>query len=180
MPPRPPRREETPMAYRSNRYDNIIAIDPDKEKSGVAYLQPSARKLELSNLAFPLLLEYLQHAQKQSAEMQESLIVVVEAGWMNAKSCFHAAQGKQAEKIAKDVGANHETGRKIIEMCEHYGIEVMPHAPLVKCWKGKDRKITHDELASFTGIMGRTNQDARDAGLLAWVFAGLPIRMKHG
>ena len=97
---------------------------------------------------------------------------------MNAKSCFHAAQGKQAEKIAKDVGANHETGRKIIEMCEHYGIEVMPHAPLVKCWKGKDRKITHEELASFTGIMGRTNQDARDAGLLAWTFAGLPIRIK--
>ena len=96
------------------------------------------------------------------------------------QSCFHEAQGKQAEKIAKDVGANHETGRKIIEMCEHYGIEVLPHIPLVKCWKGKDRKITHEELASFTGIMGRTNQDVRDAALLAWTFAGLPIRIKAG
>ena len=162
------------------KHDNIIAIDPDKDKSGVAFLKRSTRQLELTNLAFPLLLDYLQHAKKKGEETHESLIVVVEAGWMNAKSCFHAAQGKQAEKIAKDVGANHETGRKIIEMCEHYGIEVTPHAPLVKCWKGKDRKITHDELASFTGIMGRTNQDARDAALLAWTFAGLPIRIKAG
>ena len=111
------------------KHDNIIAIDPDKEKSGVAFLKRSTRQLELTNLAFPLLLDYLQYAKKKGEETHESLIVVVEAGWMNAKSCFHAAQGKQAEKIAKDVGANHETGRKIIEMCEHYGIEVTPHAP---------------------------------------------------
>lgn len=160
------------------KYDNIIAIDPDKEKSGVAFLKPKTRQLEVSNLTFPMLLDYLQHAKKVQGETMESLIVVVEAGWIVKKSNFHEAQGHRAEKIAKDVGANHETGRKIIEMCEHYGIEVTPHAPLVKCWKGKDRKITHDELASFTGIMGRTNQDARDAGLLAWTFANLPIRVK--
>ena len=166
------------MNYPS-KFDNVIGIDPDKVKSGVAWLKPSTRQLELSNLSFPLLLEYLQFAKKKGEELNESLVVVVEAGWMNAKSCFHAAQGKQAEKIAKDVGANHETGRKIIEMCEHYGINVIAQAPLAKCWKGKDKKITHDELASFTGIMGRTNQDARDAALLAWVYAGLPIKMKY-
>jgi hypothetical protein len=162
------------------KYDNIIAIDPDKEKSGVAFLKPKTRQLEVSNLTFPMLLDYLQHAKKVQGETMESLIVVVEAGWIVKKSNFHEAQGHRAEKIAKDVGANHETGRKIIEMCEHWGIEVLPHIPLVKCWKGKDRKITHEELASFTGIMGRTNQDARDAALLAWTFAGLPIRIKAG
>ena len=160
------------MNYPS-KFDNVIGIDPDKVKSGVAWLKPSTRQLELSNLSFPLLLEYLQFAKRKSEELNESLVVVVEAGWMNA------AQGKQAEKIAKDVGANHETGRKIIEMCEHYGINVVAKAPLAKCWKGKDKKITHEELASFTGIMGRTNQDARDAALLAWVFAGLPIKIKY-
>lgn len=162
-----------------SKFDNVIAIDPDKVKSGVACLKPSTRQMELSNFSFPMLLEYLQYAKRKSEELNESLVVVVEAGWMNAKSCFHAAQGKQAEKIAKDVGANHETGRKIIEMCEHYGINVVAKAPLAKCWKGKDKKITHEELASFTGIMGRTNQDARDAGLLAWVYAGLPINIKY-
>ncbi|MBR6684962.1 MAG: hypothetical protein IKL37_01720 [Alphaproteobacteria bacterium] len=160
------------------KFDNIIGIDPDKEKSGVAFLKPKTRQLEVTNLTFPMLLDYLQHAKKVRDESGESLVVVVEAGWMNAKSCFHTAQGKSAEKIAKDVGANHETGRKIIEMCKHYGIEVVQHIPLVKCWKGKDRKITHEELASFTGLTGRTNQDARDAALLAWVFANLPIRVK--
>ena len=159
------------------KYDNIIAIDPDKEKSGVAFLKPKTRQLEVSNLTFPILLDYLQHAKKVQGETMESLIVVVEAGWIVKKSNFHEAQGHRAEKIAKDVGANHETGRKIIEMCKHYGIEVVQHPPLVKCWKGKDRKITHEELVSFTGLMGRTNQDARDAALLAWTFANLPIRI---
>ena len=160
------------------KFDNIIAIDPDKEKSGGAYLKPPTRQLEVTNLDFPNLLEYLQHARKVRDEAKETLVVVVEAGWMVKKSNFHEAQGHRAEKIAKDVGANHETGRKIVEMCKHYGIEVVQHPPLVKCWKGKDRKITHEELASFTGLMGRTNQDARDAALLAWSFANLPIRLK--
>ena len=151
------------------RFDNIIAIDPDKEKSGVAFLKPSTRQLEVTNLTFPLLLDYLQHAKMVQEEKQESLIVVVEAGWIVRKSNFHEAQGHRAEKIAKDVGANHETGRKIIEMCKHYGINVVQHPPLIKCWKGNDRKITHEELASFTGLSGRT--------LLAWVFANLPIRV---
>ena len=39
------------------KHDNIIAIDPDKEKSGVAFLKRSTRQLELTNLAFPLLLD---------------------------------------------------------------------------------------------------------------------------
>ena len=162
------------------KYDNIIAIDPDKEKSGVAFLKPKTRQLEVSNLTFPMLLDYLQHTKKVQGETMESLIVVVEAGWIVKKSNFHEAQGHRAEKIAKDVGANHETGRKIIEMCKHYGIEVVQHPPLVKCWKGKDRKITQEELASFTGLTGRTNQDGRDAALLAWVFSGLPIKVKVG
>lgn len=42
----------------------------------------------------------------------------------------------------------------------------------------KDGKITHEELAYFTGIMGRTNTEMRDAALLAWNHAGLPIRVK--
>lgn len=161
------------------KYDNIIAIDPDKDKSGVAFLKPATRQLEVTNLAFPLLLDYLKHAQSVQAETRETLVVVVEAGWMVRKSNFHEAQGRRAEKIAKDVGANHETGRKIIEMCQHYGIPTVQHAPLVKCWKGKDRKITHEELSCFTGLQGRTNQDARDAALLAWTFSGLPIRLKR-
>jgi hypothetical protein len=76
------------------------------------------------------------------------------------------------------IGRNHEIGRKIIEMCEYHGIDVIPVRPLRKIWKGVGGKITQDELEQITGITGRTNQDGRDAALLAWVFAELPIRAK--
>ena len=58
------------------------------------------------------------------------------------------------------------------------GYEVIEQAPLRKCWKGRDGKITQIELNYFTGITGRTNQEARDAALIAWNFAGFPIRIK--
>lgn len=164
------------------KYDNIIAIDPDVEKSGVAFLKPSTRQLEVSNLEFPLLLDYLQSAKKVRDETGESLVVIVEAGWI-AQANWHLKRGDNARVASakgNSTGRNHETGRKIIEMCKHYGLEVVEHIPLRKCWKGKDGKITQEELASFTGLQGRTNQDARDAALLAWCFANLPIRLKCG
>lgn len=162
------------------KYDVVIGVDPDAEKSGVAYLEVQSRKLEVTNLDFPHLLDYLCHAHKLAKERNAQVIVVVEAGWMVKKSNYHQMQGHRAEKIAKDVGRNHETGRKIAEMCRYWHIPVLEHYPLKKMWKGKDGKITMDELSFFTGLMGRTNQDARDAALLAWEFAGLPICIKAG
>lgn len=162
---------------RKRKYDIVIGIDPDTDKSGVAFLKPATRQLEVTRLAFPLLTDYLQELRRKCEETGETALVVVEAGWMVAKSNYHGTSGHRAEKIARNVGANHETGKKIVEMCKHYGLEVVEHAPLRKCWKGADGKITHEELASFTGLSGRTNQDERDAALLAWYFSGLPVRM---
>ena len=162
------------------KYDFVVGVDPDAEKSGVAFLEVRSRKLEVTNLDFPHLLDYLSYANKGAQKNKAKFIVVVEAGWMVNKSNFHQAQGHRAERIAKDVGRNHETGRKIVEMCRYLGIPVLEHFPLKKIWKGKDGKITMEELSYFTGLMGRTNQDARDAALLAWEFSGLPIRVKVG
>ena len=61
-------------------YDNIIAIDPDVAKSGVAHLQTSTRKLEVTNLDFGTLLDYLQHAKSEQIKAGDKLVVVVEAG----------------------------------------------------------------------------------------------------
>lgn len=162
------------------KYDNIIAIDPDVEKSGVAYLIRNTKRLSLQSLSFPLLLDYLQGAKRELEKRNESLIVVIEAGWL-IQSNWHLKRNDNkhvASAKGNSAGRNHETGRKIVEMCKHYGIEVLPILPLKKCWKGKDGKITQEELAYFTGITGRTNQDARDAALIAWNYAGLPIRVK--
>lgn len=157
------------------RYDNIIAIDPDVSRSGVALLKPATRQLEVSNLTFPQVIDYVQQANKCSG----TLVVLVEASWL-IQGNWHLSSWERRQRAASkgyDVGRNHETGKKIVEMCRHLGVEVLEHAPLRKCWRGKDGKITHEELVSFTGIKGRTNQDARDAALLAWVFSGLPIRI---
>lgn len=168
------------MSY--TKYDNIIAIDPDVTRSGVAFLKPSTRQLEVSNLTFPKVLDFLQQAKSLRDEAQETLIVVIEASWL-IQGNWHLQQWERKQRAASkgyDVGRNHETGKKLVEVCHHLKIEVCEHLPLRKCWRGSNGKITHQELSSFTGLTGRTNQDARDAALLAWVFAGLPIRIPPG
>lgn len=161
------------------KVDAIIGIDPDVDKNGVAYLECESKILEISALSFPDLLDYLRYAQRRAETAGKHLLVVVEAGYMNKGNWHLNPKDTKAAAAAKGnhAGRNHETARKIVEMCKHWQIDVDEVKPLTKCWKGKDRKITHEELAKFTGIMGHTNQEGRDAALLAWVYAGFPIKL---
>lgn len=167
------------MKMQRRKIDIIIAIDPDVEKNGVAYLNCENKNLEISTLSFPELLDYLRYVQRRAETTQKHLVVVVEAGYMNKGNWHLNPKDTKAAAAAKGnhAGRNHETARKIVEMCKHWQMEVKEVKPLEKCWKGKDRKITHEELARFTGVMGRTNQEGRDAALLAWVYAGFSIRL---
>jgi hypothetical protein len=108
---------------------------------------------------------------------KEPFVVVVEAGWLNTISNYHTAAGRRGQRIAKNVGANHQVGKIIVQMCKSYGIEVVEQRPLKKMWHGKDGKITREELAAFTGLKEQNNQEERDAALIAWIYAGLPIKM---
>ena len=162
------------------KYTTIIAIDPDTEKSGVATLDLDGMKVHAEAMPFPVLLDELSNTQCLSRG--KNFKVIVEGGWLVSKSNYHYAKGKGGERIAKNVGANHETGRKIVEMLAHWGIEHEVIHPLKKCWKGRDGKITLAELNSLLrgmGIreMGRCNQDVRDAVLIALTYSGLPMRM---
>jgi hypothetical protein len=134
------------------KYDLVIGIDPDVDKSGVAELHVKERLVEVTSLSFPELLDYLQARKKMSENGNYSLVIVVEAGWLN-KSNWHTKGSniRTAGAIGNSTGRNHEVGRKIVECAKHYGIEVLEHFPLRKCWKGKDGKITQEELSSFTG-----------------------------
>jgi hypothetical protein len=157
--------------------DIIIAIDPDIHKSGVAYLEIQTRKLEVSNLSYLQLTDYLQFAKETSETINKRVLIAVEAGWLNKISNYHTAANRRGQRIAKNVGANHQIGKMIVELCKSKGFETIEQKPLKKFWKGKDGKITHSELAAFTGIFGKTNQDGRDAALIAWITAGLPIKI---
>lgn len=144
------------------QYDNVIGIDPDSDRSGVAYVEVDARKLEVSMLHFPQLIDYL--------------------GWVNHGN-WHTGRGDSVYVAAKKglgVGRNQQTGILIAEMCEAQGVPHTLIKPLTKCWGGKDKKITQAELERFTGpIRGRINQEGRDAALIAWHYAGLPITINN-
>ena len=100
----------------------LIGIDPDVEKSGVAYYESDTKKLELSNLTFFQLFDYLQHVERNKADLDE-VTVVIEAGWLN-KSNWHVTHGTANinAQIGQRTGANHEVGRKIVEMCKYIGL----------------------------------------------------------
>ncbi|EJX03632.1 hypothetical protein EVA_08271 [gut metagenome] len=165
-----------------NRFktDIVIGIDPDVDKSGFAVLKKDIPiLLDIKTLTFPDLLDELQRQKEFAQANARNMVVLVEAGWLNKANWHLYTSDTKQSAAAKGnaAGRNHEVGRKIIEMCEHYGINVEEIKPLPKVWKGKDRKITHEELASFTGYTKRTNQEGRDAALIAWEWAGLPIRI---
>lgn len=156
----------------------IIAIDPDTERSGVATLIDS--EINAESFTFPKVVEYVKCSKDIADGQGVKFEVYVEAGWLNAKPNFHSKHGRVGEKIASAVGANWQTGKLIIETLEFYGINAVPVKPYRKIWRGPDGKITHDELASIQGvtlIKNRTNQDERDAALIAIYQSGMPIIM---
>ncbi|HEY4714284.1 MAG TPA: hypothetical protein VIH30_08625 [Aquirhabdus sp.] len=114
--------------------------------------------LTLCNLTFPELMSYLEF---DKANIKK---VVVEAGWLNKKSNFHGRTGQTkavGERIAKNVGENHAAGKLIAEMAESMGLVVQLVRPTSK-------KLNSEQFKQLTGIVGRTNQEQRDAGVLCW------------
>lgn len=159
--------------------DRIIGIDPDVNKSGVAVISGDGKEVTAVSLTFPQLLEFLQAERLRSMAENTRVVVVVEASWKISTN-WHVRQRDSKGAIArkgKDAGRCHEVGRKIVECAQYYGLEVVGRLPLKKIWKGKDGKITHEEIKAFMPVKGRTNQEERDAALLAWEWAGKPIRI---
>lgn len=159
--------------------DTVIGIDPDVDKNGVACLDCNTRTLEISTYTFPDLLDYLLYMKRSSEVQGKNAVVIVEAGWMN-KGNWHVRRGQSviaAAKTGQNTGRNEQVSRIIGQMCERYGLHYEFIKPLRKVWRGKDGKITHEELAYFTGIQGHTNQEGRDAALLAWEYAGFPVKV---
>ncbi len=167
------------IGVRKIHLDTVIGIDPDVDKNGVALLDCNTKTLSITTLAFPDLLDYLLYQKRQAEVNGKNIIVTVEAGWMNQGNWHLKYRDNRNVAVAKGVhqGRNEQVSRTIGQMCEHYGLRYEFIKPLRKTWRGKDGKITHDELAYFTGIKGHTNQEGRDAALIAWVYAGFTVRV---
>lgn len=161
------------------KHDIVIGIDPDVELSGIARLDVKERISWAGTLPFPQLVDFVKDVCERAEG--KSVRVVVEASWTTSHN-WHLRKYDSPAVAAKkgyQEGRNHESGKKLVEMFRHYGIEVVERRPLVKIWKGPDRKITHDEMTAICGWKRkRSNQEERDALLLAWNESGLPIRIK--
>lgn len=163
------------------KIDCIIGIDPDCEKSGLAILYHHDRKLLIGSYHFPKLIDVVREFNNAY-----NLVVVVEAGWIRQAHWHLTANDTKRSAASKGnaVGRNHETGRKIVEMLKHYHINVVEQPPYNKIWKGSDRKITHKELVelldnnNFAYLFKKTNQEERDAVLLALGYSNIPLIKK--
>lgn len=133
----------------------LIGIDPDVEKSGVAF--KNGKLIELSNLTFFQLFDFLTFQKQQ----EEKPVVYIECGFLN-KTNWHTSALKnkaQNDRIGHNTGANHETAKKIVEMCDYLGLE---HVKI----KPTRSKVNADFFKQITGIDKRTNQEQRDAYML--------------
>lgn len=166
------------ILFNSIKYDVVIGIDPDCDKSGVAKIDKSNGTMAVSAIPFPELLDMLAVEDAKAKANGRKLLIVVEAGYINKKTNFHyfGDNPKIASAIGAKVGRNHEITHKLVEICEHWNISVTEKEPLPKIWKGKGGKISAAEFQYLTGYSKRTNQDARDAALICWYAAGLPFK----
>jgi hypothetical protein len=161
--------------------DIIIAIDPDTKDNGVAELHKD-RSMIIRSMNTADLQLWIKNTADQAEQRGKKLVVVLEAGWLNHGN-WHLKftdSPKLAASKGYDVGANHQIGKIIQEWCEANQIDCHLQMPLKKCWNTHDGKISAKELQSIVGVYGiklpkPCSQDMRDAVLLAWNYANLPI-----
>lgn len=158
----------------------IIGIDPDRDACGVAIMDKlpgdgSKQTVELRGIPFWELVERLAGLQFNGGIR----MVVVEAGYLNAKSNFHderevdnalqsanpfaAMQGKKrvGEKIARDVGRNDMVGMLLVRYCQRYNI---PHLAIEPTRSKITDPVMFKRMTGLDTLKGQ--QDLRDAFML--------------
>lgn len=188
------RSEEILAQIERNKHKALatIGIDPDCEKNGLAILENG--EITLASVTFPELIDKILDVW---VRCKGDIKVIIEGGWLNEGHWHIPPKVRElpksralayAAQMGNQVGRNAETGRKLIEMLEWRKIKPEVVKPLKKYWKGQGAKvdsdgrrsgggkITHEELVAYLSrnriVMKqkRTNQDARDAALIAVIY----------
>ncbi|WNO60871.1 hypothetical protein [Rheinheimera sp. MMS21-TC3] len=147
----------------------IIGIDPDLTASGVAVIL-NGRILKLDRIPFTGMLNWLSY---QSA-LNSVLIKIEDPNLIKPTfpRMLPTARNKQAvsNRISQNVGQVKAVATLLIETITAAGYQVKPCRPLVGGHKTRCKK----DAAYFnklTGWTGRSNEDCRDAALIA-LFGG--------
>jgi hypothetical protein len=139
----------------------IIGIDPDVDKSGVAFKQ--GKEIRLSNMTFFQIYDALKGVRE--ANEKENILVYIECGYLN-KGNWHVTIGSNVinAQIGQRTGANHQISKLLIQMCEFLDINFIAVKPTKS-------KVNAEFFKQITKIETRTNQEQRDALMLIWGLA---------
>ena len=149
------------------KYDYYLGIDPDTEKSGVALWSRKRQQFVfVKSIEFWDLVDFIQDGELKDFEMfswvDEDVQVIIEGGWLVEKSNFHKEQGvRRRERIAKNVGMNHEVGILLEALCKRIGMPCEVTAP-------SGMKLDARVFRQMTKWEKTTNQDNRDAAMLVF------------
>lgn len=139
-----------------------VGIDPDTSASGIAIWCCEEQKyIAYTRIEFFHLYDLFDEMLTRGICFE----VIIEAGWRNPSKMHNInryATRAKAASIGANVGANHETGRKIVEMCRWLGIEHWELTPTSSKW-------TPTMIKHLTGIeLCSGQQDIIDAMRLVY------------
>lgn len=161
----------------------ILGIDPDVNKSGVCLLDTQTRRfVSVGVMTFHELVNLFYNHLPEMGYTRDDLKIVVEDSWTGCSHIFkssHAYNERKNASMGYDVGRCHQVGRMILEIGTDAGLNIMAKPALRKRWSDARHnfKCTQEEIAYFVeGWPERSNQEERDAALLAWDESGLPVR----
>lgn len=146
----------------------IIGIDPDLSASGVAVITPAKAIVEMKRVKFSELVEYMR---LQAAKVEGRILIKMEDP-NTLKPTFPRAipraMNKQAvnNRISQNVGQVKAVATLMLEVLTEAGFNVVPCRPLTGGHKSRCKK----DAAYFnklTGWTARSNEDCRDAALIA-------------
>lgn len=142
----------------------IIGIDPDLDKSGVAFINK-----DIQLCSRPL---WTIFSDIHGTWNGQKPYVVIEAGWMNKKGMAFLTKLRTVKgpfpgmevtvnpaRRAIDVGRNHAVGQQIESFCKAHEIEYELFVPTART-----PKWDHEMMCKLTGrTFSRSNQEERDA-----------------
>lgn len=148
----------------TNKYLYAIGVDPDVDRSGIAVYEILRNKLiVVDSLSLCDLFDSIINL-KNTLDIDE-FIVRLEAGWLQKKSNWHASMNQYtAQRIASNVGANHEIGRQIEKMLIRHNINYELLNPSGYSSFFKDAEL----FKRTTGWNEKTNNDSRSACAMVW------------
>lgn len=155
--------------------EQIIGIDPDLEKSGIAIIVNN--KLELLTFNLPTLLyTFFKNLVKQQDENYTlKTTIYVEAAYL-VNHFFQPVKASPfvISKINRNIGENHAIAKAIIQSAKACGLNVVPCYPVTSTnYRNRGKKITHPQFLNMLQRNGihwygdSSNQETRDAALIA-------------